>query len=81
MPPTRAIQCKYSCAKCGIHRQIVSVAARLPTEPDVVHWMDTVAAPALSRDHDARSPHCHITTLSEVMIPLVDGVDRVGGVE
>jgi hypothetical protein len=63
-----AIQCKYSCFKCGIIRQIVTVRAR--ESEDVVTWLNTIAAPAMSRDHDQRSPGCQITKLDEVMIPL-----------
>ena len=73
-----AIQCKYSCFKCGIRRQIVTVPAR--EDEDVVVWLETVAAPALSADHDRRSPQCKITELSEVMIPSRDGQKKLGGV-
>jgi hypothetical protein len=72
----RAIQCKYSCFKCGIHRQIVTVRGR--TTEDVVEWLNTVCAPALSADHDRRSPDCRITKLDEVMVPLFDDQDKIG---
>jgi hypothetical protein len=72
----RAIQCKYSCFKCGIYRRIVTVQAR--EDEDVVEWLETIAAPALSRDHDAQSPDCKITSLSEVMIPINKNCKKVG---
>ncbi len=72
----RAIQCKYSCFKCGIKRRIVVVPAR--QEEDVVTWMETIMAPALSADHDRQSPHCKITKLDEVLIPI-EGAEKVGG--
>lgn len=75
---TPGIQCKYSCGKCGIHRQVVTVRERKPDE-DVVHWMEKVAAASLSRDHDLRSPGCKITSFTEVMIPYPEGCTRVGG--
>jgi hypothetical protein len=72
----RTIQCKYSCFKCGIHRQIVTVRGRI-TE-DVVEWLNTVCAPALSADHDRRSPACRITRFDEVMVPLFEDQDKIG---
>jgi hypothetical protein len=72
----QAIQCKYSCFKCGIHRQIVTVAAREEEEVDT--WLMKICAPALSADHDRRSPACRITQLSEVMIPI-EGAEKIGG--
>jgi hypothetical protein len=74
---TRAIQVKYSCFKCGINRVLVAVPAR--QDEDVVEWMNKVCAPALSADHDRRSPHCRITKLDEVMIPLYEDSDKIGG--
>jgi hypothetical protein len=73
----QAIQCKYSCRKCGIHRQVVTVPAR--EDEDVVEWLEKVAAPALSADHDRRSPACRITSLDEVMIPVPAGTEKLGG--
>jgi hypothetical protein len=72
----QAIQCKYSCFKCGILRQLVTVPAR--EDEDVITWMEKICAPALSADHDRRSPACRITELSEVMIPI-DGAEKIGG--
>lgn len=71
---TRAIQCKYSCAKCGITRQTVTIRE----EEDVVAWLEKVCAPALSRDHDNRSPGCRITSLTEVLIPIPEGTGKIG---
>lgn len=73
----QAIQVKYSCFKCGINLAVVTVPAR--QDEDVVDWIDTVCAPALSRDHDRRSPHCRITTLDKVMIPLFEDSEKIGG--
>ena len=70
MKPT--IQCKYSCFKCSNQRQPVNVPARTGEE-DVVTWLRQVATPALVRDHAARSPHCLIDKLSELLIPLAEG--------
>lgn len=67
----RAIQCKYSCDQCGIHRAIITVTAR--EDENVVEWMNTKAAPAASADHDRRSPDCKITSLSELLIPIFEG--------
>ena len=73
-----AIQCKYSCFKCGIHRQTVTVRAR--EDEDIAEWLEKVCAAALSADHDRRSPHCRITKLDEVMIPVSEDCDKIGGV-
>jgi hypothetical protein len=71
-----AIQCKYSCRKCGIHHQVVTVRQR--GDENVVEWFERTVAPALSADHDQRSPLCIITELSEVMVPTPEGTDRIG---
>ena len=73
---TLSITCKYSCFQCGIQRQDVVVSAR--EGENVVEWLEKVCAPALSRDHDRRSPHCHITKLDEVMIPIPAGTTKIG---
>lgn len=70
----KAIQIKYSCAQCGVYRRVVTVVAR--KDEDVVAWMDTAAA-ACSRDHDQRSPQCHITKFTELLVPV--GAGKVGG--
>ena len=72
----QAIQCKYSCFKCGIKRQIVTVQAR--ADEDVVAWMNNVAVLALVADHKRRSPHCRIEKFDEVMIPLFKDSPNVG---
>jgi hypothetical protein len=74
---TPAIQCKYSCAQCGIYRRVVTIPQRTDAQ-DVVAWLEHVCAPALSRDHDQQSPHCHPTGFTEVIIPTPVGTDRVG---
>jgi hypothetical protein len=74
---TEAIQCKYSCFQCGIKEQIVTVPAR--GSEDVLVWLEQVAAPGLSADHQRRSPHCRITKLDEIMIPLFEDSAGVGG--
>lgn len=75
----KAIQCRYSCAQCGLKRQVVTVKAR--TDEDIMTWMDQILTPALSADHDRRSPGCHITKLTEVMIPVAANNPNVGGVD
>lgn len=74
---TPAIQCKYSCFRCGIYRRTVTIPQRTDSQ-DVLYWMEHVCAPALSRDHDVQSPGCQITELSEVMIPAPEGTERIG---
>ncbi len=71
------IECKYSCKHCGIYRQAVQVPVR-QTE-DVITWMNTACVPLLGADHDRRSPFCRITELTEVMIPVPPGTDKIGG--
>ena len=65
----------YSCSACGIKDRSVTVNAR--REEGVVEWVEYMGN-KLSRDHDIESPHCKITSLSEVKIPI-EGTDRVGG--
>lgn len=65
-----AIQVKYSCVGCGVHRVTVTVPAR--TQEEVVEWVEKVMAQAISNDHSQRSPHCASRTMSEVMIPIGD---------
>lgn len=70
------IDCKYSCAGCGLYRVVVSVPAR--TTEELFVWMDWVAAKAISEDHARRSPSCTSRTISELMIPIT-GASKVGG--
>ncbi len=63
------IKVLYSCNLCGVSKVVVECEERKPQE-DVVEWMNTKVAPFLSRDHDQRSPECHISKLSEVYIPM-----------
>ena len=76
MTPSATIKIKYSCCLCGILRQEVEVIAR--TDENVVEWLQGIATPAMMSDHALRSPECHPTKFSEVMIPIT-GVDKVGG--
>ena len=71
----QAIQCKYSCFKCGIIKRVITVPSR--EEEDVKTWMDATAL-LISRDHDRHSPGCVITKLDEVWIP-VEGAEKIGG--
>jgi hypothetical protein len=66
----------YSCEKCGLKRVSVPVRTREADE-DVVHWVEVAVGSAIGDDHQSRSPHCRVSTMSEVMIP-VTGADRVG---
>lgn len=65
----------YSCAPCGLKRVRLAVPAR--GEEDVVAWMESTVR-VVKADHDRRSPHCHPTELTELMIPRT-GADRIGG--
>jgi hypothetical protein len=69
-------KCKYSCSLCGIYRQEVDVQSR--QDELITDWMDNVMIPALVADHEVRSPNCHPTKLSEVMIPMM-GSNQIGG--
>ncbi len=71
-----AIQCKYSCNACHVHRQSVTVEAR--EDQDVVTWLNTVCVPAMMRDHETRSPGCNPGKFDEVMIPLKKDGGKVG---
>lgn len=70
------IECKYSCAGCGLYRVTCSVPAR--TTEDVKVWLEQIAARAVSEDHAQRSPFCASRVMSEFMIPTT-GADRIGG--
>jgi len=70
------IEVKYSCLGCGLHRVICAVPAR--TSEDIVVWVVTVMAKAISADHSRRSPLCDSRTMSEVMVPIT-GAEVIGG--
>lgn len=70
------IECKYSCAQCGLHRVAVNVPIR--TTQDVAEWMERVCIFVIAADHAARSPECTALSMQDVMIP-VSGADKVGG--
>ena len=65
----------YSCALCGLIKVGLDVPAR--EVEDVRVWMDSTIL-LLSQDHNRLSPHCHPTTLTNLLIPMT-GVDRIGG--
>jgi hypothetical protein len=65
----------YSCRLCGLERVRVEVPAR--GEEPIATWLPATVR-RLCADHDRRSPACHPTTLSEVLIPMT-GAARVGG--
>jgi len=67
----------YSCHKCGLKDVKVQVPIREPNE-DVKSWMDTTAI-LLGDDHNAKNPHCFLTELSEVKIPIPVGTEMLGG--
>ena len=69
----------YSCRQCGLRKVSVSVPARSSDAEDVVVWVEATGR-LLGQDHMRRSPHCHITELSDVMIPIT-GADHIGGVQ
>ena len=66
----------YSCFKCGLKDREVIVRERAIDE-DIVVWVNHAACVA-AVDHDAMSPHCHITEFSEFKIPIPKSVKRVG---
>ena len=66
---TETIKCLFSCNKCGLKDISVQVPVRNPNQ-DIVDWMNKVVAVKLSDAHFQRSPHCRITSLSEVKIPI-----------
>lgn len=68
---------KYSCALCGLHRVDCSVPARDPGE-DIVSYMQNITV-LVCIDHDRRSPGCKPKELSELLIPMHEGSDRIGG--
>jgi hypothetical protein len=70
------IDCMYSCTLCGIVKAHVNVRAR--ELENVLEWTENVLTPALVKDHDRRSPHCHPKSFSEVYIPMT-GAKMVGG--
>lgn len=77
MPDEATIDVMYSCPVCGL----VQVTAKVPVRregEDVVRWLEATVVPALSSDHDRRSPDCRTQTLSDLMIPL-SGCDYIGG--
>ena len=62
------IRCFYSCSACKLKKQFVEVPER-DTTLDVVTWLNTVAVPALVRDHESKSPGCRPKEFTEVGIP------------
>lgn len=61
---------KYSCDKCGIAKRDVIVAERQPNQ-DIKEYVDYIGA-CCGEDHGRRSPHCQVTSLTHVMIPIHD---------
>jgi hypothetical protein len=76
MPNKPAIQCKYSCSGCGIHRRVVTVAQR--GEEDVVQWIEKVLSPVIADDHANASSECRSARMSELLIPTPEGTEKVG---
>lgn len=65
----------YSCELCGLKRVPCDVPAR--GEEDILLWMDATIR-LTGRDHARRSPNCHPTKLTDLMIPIT-GTSKVGG--
>lgn len=61
---------KYSCQKCGIEKRPVIVAERRASEStkDFVAYV----AEECCADHRRKSPRCHVSTLTGLMIPIHD---------
>ena len=72
------ITVKYSCNLCGIKNREVQIPAREHADVDVVKWMKEVVGKILSDDHALRSPNCHPTSLSDVMIPMPPEAEFIG---
>lgn len=76
MHPT--IVCKFSCALCGVHQHNVAVPARVD-DTDVKVWMDATVL-LVAKEHKRLSPTCQARELTNLMIPMPKGADRIGGV-
>ena len=76
MCPT--IQCKYTCNLCGLFRISVNIKAR--TTEDICYYLENIVIPKLMQDHHQRSPNCHPNELTELMIPIPNGTNKIGGV-
>lgn len=70
------ITIKYSCNLCNLHRVSLEVTAR--EAEDLMDWMDNLTH-VISRDHQYRSPGCPAKKITELMIPMPIGTDKVGG--
>ncbi len=70
------VEVLYSCSHCGIVDRGVKLRAR--TDEEVVFWVGTLMARAISADHRQHSPHCTATKMDNVKIPM-EGTDRLGG--
>ncbi len=79
MSESPTVRCFYTCADCGLKRQMVDVPERDPNAMNVVAWLETVAVPLLMTDHRRKSPLCQPKTLEEVGIQHSgDPGDHVG---
>lgn len=67
-----AVKCFYTCDACGVTERVVHIAAR--GEEDAGEWVRDVMAPAIARDHDGVSPGCGAKSMTNVKVPIVDGV-------
>lgn len=66
----------YSCFACGLDDVMCEAPVRQKYE-DVFVWMEKLSY-VLSDDHDARSPECHVSVLSNIKVPI-DGANMIGG--
>lgn len=67
---------KYTCLMCGLIKVECSIEAR--QEEDIVTWTNSKLIVAIAHDHRKRSPYCHATEITEVMIPIT-GAEKIGG--
>lgn len=69
------ILCYYSCKDCGLQKVPIQIPVR--GQEDVVKWMGSTVL-RMGLDHNRRSPRCHPSVLSDIMIPMI-GADKIGG--
>lgn len=67
----------YTCNKCGLTDQPVTVPQR-QSETDVAAWVKGFAL-LCAWDHSKLSPHCHPETFTNIKIPIPDGTQYIGG--
>ena len=72
-----SITLKYSCHECGLYKIELSVPER--EEEDVLTWMENTVGIQIKNDHSSRSPQCKSESIQDLMIPIPEGTQKVGG--